>query len=289
MNIIKLISSLRTVTISRKGDQKMAGINSINSDYSWLFNSATNPNQKQNSISKLWNNYTASQNNATSALANLQEVNANLKSLMSSYEDAKSAFHTELSENMDFLSKSAEKVKGYDFHVDADSALTTTTETDEDGNVTTKTTYSKEFQAALDTVKEFVSDYNTSIAFFKDNASVSNRVANMATTFGDTTYRASAYESIGLNVNSDGSFAIDEDKLVGTIINDPNKVSRILEGLAGKAEEHISFANAQSDRLFPTAQAMFGDQLDAAALYTGKAYRNMATYSNMGNLLNMMF
>ena len=269
----------------------MAGINSVNSDYSWLFNAATNPNQKNNSISKLWNNYTASQQNATSALANLQEVNANLKSLMSSYEEAKSAFGTELSENMDFLSKSAEKVKGYDFNVDADSAITTTTETDEDGNVTTKTTYSKELQDALDTVKEFVNDYNTSIAFFKDNSSVSNRVANMATTFGDTTYRASAYEAIGLNVNSDGSFTIDEDKLAAAIINDPNKVSRTLgkDGLAGKAEEHISFANAQSDRLFPTAQAMFGDQLDAAALYTGKAYRNMAAYSNMGNLLNMMF
>ena len=269
----------------------MAGINSINSDYSWLFNGATNPNQKNNSISKLWSNYTASQNNATSALAGLQEVNANLKSLMSSYEEAKSAFHTEFSENMDFLSKSAEKAKGYNFHVDAESALTTNTDVDKDGNVTETTTYSKELQSALDTVKDFVNDYNTSIAFFKDNASVSKRVENMANIFGDTTYRASAYGAIGLNVNSDGSFTIDEAKLVDAIINAPDKVSRTLgkDGLAGKAEEHISFANAQSEKLFPTAQAMFGDQLDAASLYTGKAYRNMTAYSNMGNLLNMMF
>lgn len=269
----------------------MAGINSIGNS-AWLFNAAgTTTNKQQNSIAKLWSNYTASQQNATSALAGLQEVNANLKSLMASYEDAKSAFKIELGENMDALAASAEKVAGYNFNVKADDAITTSRTTDDDGNVTTTTTYSKELQSALDTVKDFVSDYNTSIKFFKDNASVSKRVGNMAGVFGDATYRASNYEQIGLNVNSDGSFTIDEAKLANAIVNDPNKVSRTLgnDGLAGKAQEHISFANAQADKLFPTAQDMFGDQLDAAALYTGKAYRNMANYTNMGNLLNMMF
>ncbi|MBO4779665.1 MAG: hypothetical protein J5497_03410 [Selenomonadaceae bacterium] len=268
----------------------MAGVNSVSSDYSWLFKAATSPKQKQNSGSGLLENYFASQQNATSELAGLQEVNANLKSLMASYEEAKSAFNSELSENMDFLSKSAEKVKGYDFHVKKEGAITKTTETDKDGNVTETTTYSKELQAALDTVKEFVGDYNTSLAFFKDNASISKRVENMANTFGDAIYRASAYEAIGLNVNSDGSFTINEDKLVNAIINDPGKVSRTLgkDGLAGKAEEHISFANSQKENLFPTAQAMFGDQLDAASIYTSKAYRIMTAYSNMGNLFNMM-
>ena len=263
-------------------------INSI-ANSGWLFNTAGSA--KQDSISKLWSNYTASQKNATSALAGLQEVNANVKSLMTSYDNAKTAFRTELSENMDMLSQSAEKIKGYDFRVEKDGAITTSRTTDEDGNVTTTTTYSKELQSALDTVKEFVNDYNASVKFFKDNASISKRVENMANTFGDATYRASNYEQIGLTVNSDGSFTIDEDKLANAIVNDPDKVSRTLgkDGLAGKAEEHISFANAQSENLFPTAQAMFGDQLDAAALYTGKAYRNMTAYSNMGNLLNMMF
>ena len=113
----------------------------------------------------------------------------------------------------------------------------------------------------------------------------------IATTFGDTTYRASAYSSIGLLTNSDGSLSINEAKLADTILNDPEKVSSILgkDGLAGKAESHISFANSQADKLFPTAQAMLGDQLDTAAVYTGKAYRNMTAYSNMGNLINMMF
>ena len=264
-------------------------VNSIGNS-AWLFNT-TGKTSKQDSIAKLWSNYTASQQNATSALAGLQEVNANVKALMASYDSAKSAFQTELAENLDMLGKAAEKAKGYDFHVDVEGAITTSTTTDDDGNVTTATTYSKELQGALDTVKDFVSDYNTAIKFFKDNGSISKRVENMAGIFGDTTYRAANYEQIGLTVNSDGTFTVNEAKLADAIVNDPDKVSRTLgkDGLAGKAQEHISFANAQSENLFPTAQAMFGDQLDAAALYTGKAYRNMTAYSNMGNLLNMMF
>ena len=264
-------------------------INSI-ANSGWLFNTTT-VNKQQDSIAKLWNNYTSSQKNATSALAGLQEVNANLKALMTSYEETKTTFNSELKENLDMLSQSSEKIKGYNFSVEKEGAITTTTETDDDGNVTETTTYSKDLQDALDTVKGFVSDYNTAIKFFKDNGSLSKRVENLAGVFGDSTYRASNYAQIGLNVGSDGSFTIDEAKLADAILNDPNKVSRTLgkDGLAGKALEHVSFANSQAENLFPTAQAMFGDQIDAASLYTGKAYRNMTAYSNMGNLLNMMF
>ena len=264
-------------------------INSI-ANSGWLFNTP-GVNKQQDSIAKLWNNYTSSQKNATSALAGLQEVNANLKSLMASYDEAKTTFNSELKENLDMLGQSAEKIKNYNFSVEKEGAISTTTETDDDGNVTETTTYSKDLQDALDTVKGFVSDYNTAIKFFKDNGSLSKRVENLAGIFGDSTYRASNYAQIGLNVGSDGSFTIDEAKLADAIINDPNKVARTLgkDGLAGKATEHVSFANSQAENLFPTAQAMFGDQIDAASLYTGKAYRNMTAYSNMGNLLNMMF
>lgn len=265
----------------------MAGINSIGSDYSWLFNSAKN-NKKQNSIAKLWDGYSSAQANASSALSGLTEVNANLKALMSSYEETKNAFHNELGEIMDALSDSADKIKNYNFHVEKEDAITKTNSIDENGNVVETTTYSKDLQNALDSVKNFVNDYNSSISFFKESSSISKRVENMASAFGDTTFRASNYEQIGLTVKSDGSINIDEDKLVSSILESPDKVSRTLDGLASKAEEHIAFAEGQADKLFPTADAMFGDQIAAASLYTGKAYRNMAAYANMGNLLNMM-
>ncbi|MBQ3442259.1 MAG: hypothetical protein IJG33_03325 [Selenomonadaceae bacterium] len=265
----------------------MAGINGIN-NYSWLFN--TN-NQKQNSAAQLWNAYGNFQNNATSSLAGITEVNANLKAVMASYDEAKAAFNSEFKETMQDLSSSADKLKGYNFSVEKEGAITTKTETDEDGNVTTTTTYSKELQAALDTVKAFVDDYNSAVNFFGDHKDVSNRIGQMATTFGDTTYRANLYDSIGLTVGSNGSLSINEAQLANSIVNSPERVSSILgkDGLAGKAESHISFANSQADRLFPTAQAMLGDQLDTAALYTGNAYRNMTALGNMGNLINMMF
>ena len=268
----------------------MAGINSLGgvNNYSWLF--ASN-NQKKNSVAQLWNAYGSFQSNATSALSGLTEINSNLKSVLASYDDAKGAFNSELKETMSDLSTSAAKLKDYNFSVEQEGAITTNTSTDKDGNVTKTTTYSKDLQAALDTVKNFVDDYNSAIKFFGDNSSLSKRVEQMATTFGDAGYRANLYESIGLTVGSNGSLSINEAKLADTIVNDPKKVSAILgkDGLASKAESHISFANSQADKLFPTAKEMLGDQLDTATLYTGKAYRNMTALSNMGNLINMMF
>ena len=256
----------------------------------FLFNTATN-NKKQDSISQLWSAYGSYQNNAATALSGLTEIGTNVRSLLSSYDDAKSAFNSEFDENMTALSKSAAKVKDYNFSVNKDTAITTTDSTDEDGVTTTTTTYSKELQGALDAVKSLVDDYNSSIKFFNDNGEVSKRVDRLAQSFGDTTYRASLYESVGLSTKSDGSFEIDEDKLAKAIVDDPDKVSRILgkDGLAGKAESHVSFANSQKDSLFPSAQKMFGSQLSTAQIYTGSAFRNMTALNNVGNLLNMMF
>lgn len=268
----------------------MAGINSLGgiNNYSRLFGNTDN--KKKDSISQLWSSYSNFQSNVTSSLAGLTEVNANLKAVLSSYDDTEAEFRSRMTETLDDLSKSAAKIKDYNFSVKTEGAVTTTTETDKDGNVTKTTTYSKELQAAVDTVKEFVSNYNDTIKFFGDHRDVSKRIDQMANTFGDTTYRASLYDSIGLTTNSDGSQSINEAKLVKTILNAPNKISSVLGkgGLAGKTESHISFANSQADKLFPTVDEMFGDQLKTASIYTGKAYRNMTAYSNLGNLINQM-
>lgn len=267
-------------------------INSLGNLNNAAFLFGNTGNKKQDSLSKLWSSYGNFQNNATSALAGLTEVNANLKAVMASYDDAKTAFNAEFAENMEDLSKSAAKIKDYNFNIaDKDGAISTKTETDEKGNVTTTTTYSKDLQAAIDAVKGFVDDYNSAISFFGEHSDVSKRIEQMSKTFGDAGYRANIYEQIGVNVGGDGSLSINEAKLAETILNNPEKVSNILgkDGLAGKAESHVTFANSQADKLFPTAESMLGDQIETASVYTGKAYRNMAAYSNMGNLINMMF
>ena len=267
----------------------MAGINSIStSDYGWLFSTKT---QRQDSISQLWSSYNNYHSNAASALSGLSEINTNLRSLLSSYDDAKTAFNAEFEENMSALSESARQVSSYSFHVVPEGAITKTSTTDPNGITSTSTTYSKDLQAALGAVNDFVSNYNSSLQFFNDNASVSRRVENLANTFSDTTYRASSYDAIGISVQSNGMLEVNEEMLANAIVNNPDKVSSVLgaDGLAGKTEQHVSFATFQQDRLFPSAQSMFGDQINTASIYTGNAYLAMSSYASVGNLVNMLF
>ena len=189
-----------------------------------------------------------------------------------------------------------ENVKNYDFaavtnDANAKDAITKTTTTDEDGNTVTKTEYSDAMKDALKTVQSLVDDYNSATQFLSDNSSVSGRVSRLANNFADTTYRAADYESVGISVKSDGTLSVDEEKLANMIVNDPSKVSRLVgsDGLAAKAESHVSSANSQRDSLFPSAKSMLGDQLSTAALYTGGTYAKMASIANVGNLVNMMF
>ncbi len=276
----------------------------------WLFNSgssSTKSNTAQNSVNSLWSNYSSGSSSSLNALAGLSEIKSGVSSVLASYDEAKETFYTEFDDAMSELKKSATAVKNYDFAAVTKStktsegaeetetvetpAITKTTTTDEDGKTVTTTTYSDKMKDALKTVQGFVDDYNSSIKFLNDNSSVSGRVSRLAKDFSDATYRAKDYESIGISVKSDGTLSVDEEKLANAIVDDPSKVSRLVgsDGLAAKAESHVSTANSQRDRLFPTAKSMLGDQLSSAALYTGGTYAKMAALTNVGNLVNMMF
>ncbi|MBR1728912.1 MAG: flagellar filament capping protein FliD [Selenomonadaceae bacterium] len=271
----------------------MSTINSMLSGAQSLFNSYysnSNNSKSQDSISKLWNAYGSYESNANSALSGLSMISSNVSSLVKSYDDTKNTFYDEFDETISALKKSAENIKGYNFNVGED-ALKTSENVNEDGEKVTTTTKSAALTDALKAVEEFASNYNDTIDFFKNNSDVSKRVSRMAQTFADTTYRRANYQSIGLQIDSDGKMKIDEDKLAKAITEDPDKVSSILgkDGLAGKAEDHISLASSQRDRLFPSAQTLIGKDLTSAAIYTGTSYRNMSNYANVGNLINMMF
>ena len=170
-------------------------------------------------------------------------------------------------------------------------AITKTETYDDQGNKRIETAYSKVMQSALKTVRDFVDNYNVSLEFFQDNSSVSGRVNRMAEVFGDTTYRAQSYESIGIKVAGDGSMTLDEEQLAQAIVDNPERVTNVLggDGLADKAENHVDVANSQRNQLFPNAQSMFGEQIEEAAFYTSGAFLQANNYSNLGNLVNMMF
>jgi hypothetical protein len=256
--------------------------------YSYLFNNSAT--QRQNSIASLWNNYGNFQNNAASNLGALNEIRQNAAAVVDSYNEAKDTFYTEFDSNMSALKKSASDVKNLKIDV-GENPITKTEVTGEDGKTETKITYSKGMQSALDSIKSLVDNYNDSLSFLKNNSAVSDRVGRLAANFGDTTYRSSLYEQVGISVGNDGTLSINEDRLANSIAENPNKVSRILgkDGLAGKAEQHVDTANGQRNNLFPSAKSMLGKQLDQAEIYTGKSMINMTNISNVGNLVNMMF
>lgn len=270
-------------------------LNSANK-YGYLFNNSAS--KRQNSINSLWSNYGNFQNNAASNLGALTELKQNAAAVVDSYNEAKDTFYTEFDSNMSALKKSANAMKNFKFDVGEDP-ITKKAVLDKDGNevkdkdgkTVMETTYSKGMKSALDIVKNLVNDYNDSLKFLKDNSAVSGRVERMASNFGDTTYRSSLYEQVGISVGKDGKLTIDEEKLANTIAENPDKVSRILgkDGLADKAIQHVDTANGQRNNLFPNAKSMLGNQLDAVDLYTGKSMINMTNISNIGNLVNMMF
>lgn len=272
----------------------MATINNMirTGNLSMFNNYAANNNQgaARNSLNAIWQNYANSTANAASTAAGLSEIRQNASALMSSYDTAKQTFYNEFDDNMDALRNSAAAVRNFNFDV-GENAITQTENVASDGTRTTTTTYSDAMRNALDTVRNLVNDYNDARNFLSDNAAVSGRVERMAQNFGDTTYRAGSYESIGISVGRDGALTIDEEALANAINENPSRVANVLgrNGLADTAARNVETANAQRDRLFPDAKSMFGDQFDAVALYTGRAFVDMTTISNIGNLVNMMF
>ncbi|MBR1420371.1 MAG: flagellar filament capping protein FliD [Selenomonadaceae bacterium] len=246
------------------------------------------------SINSLWSSTSTSNlSSMGTVLSGLSTINSNVKNLLSSYDTTKETFQMEFDDAMSDLSKAASKMKGYDFSKAAAAGVGTSTTTvdEKTGETTTTVNRPEAMKDALKTVQDLVDKYNSAIDFFNDNSEVSKRVSNMSKTFSDTTYRSALYDQVGITVGSDGKLTVNEDKLAAKIVEDPSKVSRILgqDGLAGKAQDHVSFANSQRDKLFPSVQSMFGDQLSSASMYTGTAFRNMNSISNVGNLLNMMF
>jgi len=170
-------------------------------------------------------------------------------------------------------------------------AITVTESPDKRGTLKVETEYSKMMQSAFKTVNEFVENYNGTMEFFKSNNAVSPINGKIGEVFADTKYRASSYESIGINVGNDGTLSVDQERLAQAIVENPDRVAETIgkTGLSDKAQSHVDFANSVRSQAFPGAQAMFGDQLSSASFYTSGAYLNLNSFSTVGNLVNMMF
>ena len=253
-----------------------------------LFGSTSSKSSQTNSI---WDSYYGSASSAASTMSGLASINSSRAELVSSYDSAVKVFNADMGSAMKDLRSSISAMKGLDYKAVGENPISTVTSTAEDGTETTTTKYSKEMQEVLDTVKGFVDDYNTAVDFFGDYSDVSKKLSRMSSVFSDATARADTYATIGLNVAKDGTIEVDEEKLANAIVNSPGKVEGILgqDGLTGKAEDHVQFAEGQQSKLFPSINSMFGDQLSQASIYTGKSMVQMSNFATVGNLVNMMF
>lgn len=268
----------------------------VGNNYSFLnYNNNSISAKKNNNIANLWNSYTNSQAaDSRFSANNIYDVRSSAAAVVSSYDSAKKEFDTAFSGAMSDLAGAVDKFGKTDFDLGKDDLTKVTkTQTDKDGKVSTTTElkYSDKLQSAMDSVKNLVKSYNEATSLFQDNAEVSKRIGNMATMFADATYRADNYASVGITVDGKGKLSIDEEKLATALTENPGKVERIMgkDGLAGKAESHMSVANSQKDKLFPSVSSLFGSELNTAQAYTGSGLARMAGYANVGNLLNSFF
>ena len=276
----------------------MATINSMaNNTYTMLtmaqnnglsmFGSNTAASAKSGDI---WSNYGNSSAAASAMMSGISEVSSSKRELLASYDNAAKGFKAEFSSTMSDLSSSIKEMKKLDLNV-GENAITQKTVTAEDGTTSQKTEYSKPMQAALDTIGKFVDNYNSAVDLLGEYSDVSKRISQLASVFGDTTARAENYAKIGLDVGKDGKLTINEEKLAKAIQDSPGRVENILgkDGLTGKAENHVSFAQGQEDKLFPSVDTMFGRQLKQASVYSGSSLLQLHSIATMGNFVNMMF
>lgn len=254
-------------------------VDSFSSSYS-----SKKTNASQDSIASLWSGYTNSTTSSLASMSAISGVSSSAAGLVNSYNEAKSTFDTQFKAYMGDLQKSAQTVKNMSYEFSADDIKEA-----EDGSKT----YSDGLKAAIKNVKELVSDYNDALDLTSDYSSVGKRMESLHKSFADTTYRADTYKQLGITVDSKtGKMSVDEDKLAKALTENGDRVKNALgsNGLAGKAEQHLTEANNQSDKLFPSLQNMFGDSIKTASAYTNPRVLSASVqYGMIGNLFSTMF
>ena len=241
-------------------------------------------NAAQDSISSLWSGYTNSSSTGIADLSALSGVSSSAAGLVNSYNEAKSTFQTQLKAYMGDLKNSAQTVRNMSYEFSAQDITEA-----EDGSKT----YSDGLKNAIKDVKQLVSDYNDALDLTSDYSSVGKRMESLHKSFADTTYRADTYKQLGISVDSKtGKMTVDEDKLATALTENGDRAKTALgaNGLAGKAEQHLTQANNQSEHLFPSMQSMFGDSIKTASAYTNPKVLNASVqYGMIGNLFSSMF
>ena len=114
----------------------------------------------------------------------------------------------------------------------------------------------------VDAVKTFADDYNKVVNFLSDNSSKSNKLENLADSFGLNKYSSSSLEDIGVTVGSNGKLSVNEKNLKIAISKDYKHVKDVLGGSSGTANQtyaKVQDAMNNSKNLYPSFQFTSSD------------------------------
>lgn len=106
----------------------------------------------------------------------------------------------------------------------------------------------------VNNVKEFASDYSSTVNFLTANKSVSTAASNLAASFSSTKFNSRAYDSIGIKVDTSGRLTVDEKKLTSALTSDADRVKELLggsNGLANKTAVRVDAAINNASNLVP--------------------------------------
>lgn len=111
----------------------------------------------------------------------------------------------------------------------------------------------------LRAVKDFADDYNSVVDYLKKNATKSYEISNLAASFTNVKYVASALSPIGINVDSSGKISVNEDSFKTAMQDNPDKVRQLVGssgGLAGDTYQKVNSAIMNSSKLIQMPNAL---------------------------------
>lgn len=239
-------------------------------------------------ISKVSARATASASSALSQLPNtsnlygafnpasLEGLKGNSASSLKDYKSAKAEFNTAYEKAMDGLSTATNRLKDANYQVQG------ATEDETAANVS----------EVVSSVKSFVANFNDTIDLFSTYSDHSSRANAMTSLFKTSSFQSDQLSGIGITTDGKGKLTVNETAFTAALKNDGNTVARVLTdkhiGLAAKTEDKISFARTQQDKIFPTAEQLLTNKSNTSYSRLGLS-TSLSTYSNVGNLLHMMF
>jgi len=225
--------------------QKVGSSSSTNSS-SWLTSLSNGSSASSSGISSLLGLSSKSSSlygsTDTSLIYNLisKKISAqqNDISALEMYSKNQTTFKNDFSDVTTSLKRSAKALENTNFDITADSAASTT----------------DKISAVVKNVKNFTADYNDTVDFLSDNATLSSAIKGLSISYADTQYNKHAYDSIGISTDTSGRLSVNTDKLSAALTADSDNVRKLLgtKGLAANTYNKTSAAAANTDNLYPS-------------------------------------